>query len=94
MNNQTLKFTRYADRVVIDSAIGGITIEQLINDAEDNNFSLNSSVTGHLMLLDDRFGVTYMLNDYGLDVIEKLNEVGKFIAPVSTLEYELFVTEA
>lgn len=83
-------FIRYNDRVEIKSAIGGVTFESFSRDCEDNDFSLNASVTGHLMLIDDRCELTYMLNDYGVSVIDQLNDTGNFSAPLSILAYAEF----
>lgn len=84
-------FIRWDNRVEIKSAMGGVTLESFSRDCEDNDFSLNASVTGHLMLIDDRAGLTYIMNDHYVDVIETLNEKGNFTAPLSPLEYSLFV---
>lgn len=90
MKTTKIELTRFNDYVKITCALGNVTIEDFINACEDNDFSLNSYITGHLMLLDDRYDVTYMLNDYGVDVIDILNECGNFTAPLSVLEYSLF----
>lgn len=87
---KTIEIKRFDNYVRLTNAISIVTIEDLIESCEDNDFSLNSSITGHLMLIDDRYGETYMLNDYGLDVIDQLNETGNFTAPKSILDYELF----
>lgn len=89
---KSIEMVRFDNRVKITSAFGNVTIEDFINVCEDNDFSLDSYITGHLMLLDDRCGVTYMLNDYGVNVIDVLNECGNFTAPLSVLEYSLFQT--
>jgi hypothetical protein len=84
-----ISIERYDDRVEIKS-IGNIELGDFINACDDADFSLNSNVTGHLMLIDDRCELTYMLNDYGVDVIDTLNEKGAFTAPLSILEYSDF----
>lgn len=89
MKTTKIKMIRFATYVDI-VASGPVTLEDFTNVCEDNDFSLNSHVTGHLMLLDDRNAVTYMLNDYGVDVIEQLNETGNFTAPLSILDYSEF----
>jgi len=67
-----------------------VTMEDLLNACEDSDMSVDWHVTGHLMLLDDRYGKAYMVNDHYLDVIEVLNETGALTCPLSILEYELF----
>jgi hypothetical protein len=67
-----------------------VTMEDLINACEDNDISLDSYTTGHLSLLDDRYGKVYMVNDHFVDVIEVLNETGTFTCPLSILDYSEF----
>lgn len=90
MKTHKIELTRFSNGVKIRCPFGNIELEDFMQVCEDNDFSLNSSVTGHLMLIDDRFELTYMLNDYGVDVIDQLNETGKFTAPLSILDYSDF----
>lgn len=90
MRTHKIELKRVDKGVKITCVFGSINIDDFIRACEDNDFSLDSSTTGHLMLLDDRCQLTYMLNDYGIDVIDKLNETGNFFAPLSILEYSDF----
>jgi hypothetical protein len=87
--NTPIIITRLAGYVKLQ-ATGNITFQDLLNACEDNDFSLDSYITGHLMLIDDREEMTYMLNDHYVDVIDVLNECGNFTAKLSILDYSEF----
>lgn len=90
MKTQKIEMTRFESHVKITCALGNIDFQDFLNACEDNDFSLDSYQTGWLMLIDEREEKTFMLNDYGVDVIDQLNETGNFTAILSILTYSEF----
>lgn len=92
----SIKFDRTNYNKVIISVINfntlkkGISFDDFANAAEDNDFSLDSGRTGHLILIDNRYEEVFVMNDYGVDVIDELNERGFFHAEQSILSYSNF----
>lgn len=90
MKTTKIEMVRFNDYVKITSAMGNVTFQDFLNACEDNDFSLDSYITGHLMLLDDSNELAFMLNDHYVDIIEVLNETGNFEAKLSILDYSEF----